>query len=72
MRQFSTVVLDEAQSVKNPFTDLSQTITWLEADFHVFLTATPLLAGAKDCLGNWIHPPEVSEISKEGLTCSES
>lgn len=49
--QFSTVVLDEAQTVKNPLKEVFQTIAWLNADFHIFMSATPLLAGATDCLG---------------------
>ena len=48
---FENVVLDEAQALKNTDTDIAATIDFLQARFHICLTVTPLLAGARDCKG---------------------
>lgn len=48
---FETVVLDEAHLIKNVKTEVNGTIPWLQTPFHLFLTAAPLLAGARDAGG---------------------
>ena len=69
--RFDTVVLDEAHSIKNEDTEINLTISWLHADFHIFLSATPLLAGARDFKGflALIEPRNAAELwSSESLT----
>ncbi len=41
-RNFSTIVLDEAQAVKNRNTKRSQTVMALQADFRLITTGTPI------------------------------
>lgn len=40
--RFSTLILDEAQAVKNPATQRARAVRRLDADFRVALTGTPL------------------------------
>ncbi|KAI9876566.1 MAG: hypothetical protein M1830_006198 [Pleopsidium flavum] len=62
--QFDTVVLDEAHIIKNAGTDVHTAVRWLDAGFHLFLSATPLLAGARDFAGflKLIEPSNSEEL----------
>ncbi|KAI9872234.1 MAG: hypothetical protein M1830_001879 [Pleopsidium flavum] len=61
---FNTVVLDEAHSIKNEDTDINTAVSWLDSDFHLFLSATPLLAGSKDFGGflKIIEPHDADQL----------
>ncbi|RAL01276.1 putative DNA repair helicase rad5,16 [Aspergillus ibericus CBS 121593] len=48
---FGDVILDEAHILRNPETSQSRAVQWLEADFHLLVTATPIYNSRKDILG---------------------
>jgi len=69
-RCFDTIILDEAHFIKNIETDINTAVSWLEAPFHLFLSATLLLAGAKDFSGylRFIEPANAAALwSAENL-----
>ena len=45
---FDTVVLNEAHLIKNSTTETLRAVQWIQSDFHLMLTATPLLAETKN------------------------
>ena len=63
-KMFDTVVLDEAHAIKNEDTELNITMDWLDADFYIFLSATPLLSGIRDYRGflKLIEPKNAAEL----------
>ena len=48
---WDTVIIDESHCLKNENSEIHLALQWLNADFHVFLSATPLVSGA-DWAGN--------------------
>lgn len=50
-RLFSCVVFDEAHNLRNPGSSLSLAAKWLNADFNLLLTATPLYNSIHDLKG---------------------
>ncbi|PWY91735.1 hypothetical protein BO94DRAFT_533191 [Aspergillus sclerotioniger CBS 115572] len=48
---FTDVILDEAHILRNPETSQSIAVHWLEANFHLLITATPIYNSRKDFEG---------------------
>ena len=48
---FGTVIFDEAHLLKSTDTEANISMQWLNASFYLFLTATPMSAGALDFAG---------------------
>ncbi|KAI9651670.1 MAG: hypothetical protein M1831_000545 [Alyxoria varia] len=69
-RMFSLAVLDEGHYVKDPDTQASKTLAWIDADFYVFATASPVINTITDFRGflKFIrYPEEVVEEVKSAL-----
>ena len=67
---FEIIIMDEAHTIKNDEALSNVALAWLSASFHIFLTATPLLAGARDWKGflKMIEPKDAEELwSTENL-----
>jgi SNF2 family DNA or RNA helicase len=71
---FGRVILDEAHFIKNAETNSATTILWLNGDFHICLTATPLLNNVADFIGfmDLIQDPEAwNDVNTRGLNVTD-
>lgn len=66
---FAKVVLDEAHNTKNTLTDVATTISWLKADFHLLMTATPIPNGVMDFAG---YMPLIEPLNSDDLSSDKS